>query len=126
METSHETGTHTVLVQVITGGCCGPTTSPFDDRVEAVVRQAVAEAGVPADLRCLSMSEAFYGAVPPAIIERFSGEVRSGGKNPLPVVLINGEVASSGVLPELEQLKSQLVHAAAHAANNPKERTGEE
>lgn len=126
METSHDTETRAVLVQVITGGCCGPSTSPFDDRVKAIVRQAVAEAGVPTDLRYLSMSEAFYGAVPPAIIERFSSEVRSDGKNPLPVVLLDGQVASSGVLPDPEQLRAQVVNASTQVRDDSKEGTGEE
>jgi len=113
VETDRETGTRTVVVQLIVGGCCGPTTSPFDDRVEAVVRQAVAEAGVPADLRCLSINEAYYGAVPPAVIERLAAESRGSGANPLPVVLVNGEVASSGVLPDIEELKTTLRNASS-------------
>lgn len=113
MGTNHQTGTRTVVVQLITGGCCGPTTSPFDDRVEAVVRQALAETDVPADLRCLSVSEAYYGAVPPAVIERLAAESRGTGTNPLPVVLVDGVVASSGVLPDVEELKRTLRLAAS-------------
>lgn len=126
METSSETGTRTVVVQVVIGGCCGPTTSPFDDRVEAVVRQAVTESGVQADLRRLSISEAYYGAVPPAVVERLAAESRQSGASPLPVVLMNGAIVTSGVLPDIEELRTALRRAATTATTVPKGAAREE
>jgi hypothetical protein len=109
-----------VGVVIITGSCCIPGMRPFDEQARRVVEQAIAQAGVPAQLKELPASNALLGGVPKQVLAGLMARFNEGGQIGLPAVLVNGEVVSYGV-PRIETVTAALlaVGQATTAANTP-------
>jgi len=95
-------------VLIITGSCCIPGFAPFDEQARQAVKQAIAETGTDAQVREISASSAIYGAVPRSLIAQWFQSANS-GQMPLPAVLVNGNVASTGIPANIEAIKSALL-----------------
>lgn len=97
-----------LTVTIITGSCCIPGMAPFDEQARQVVAQAIADAGVVAQVKEISASSAMYGAIPRSLIAQWFQSANS-GQMPLPAVLVNGNVASTGIPVNIESIKTALL-----------------
>ncbi len=104
-----------VGVVIITGSCCIPGMRPFDDQAHRVVRQAIAESGVSAQVKELPASSALFGGAPKTVMAELVRMLNEGGRIGLPVVLVNGTVISYGV-PTVEAITGGLMEAAGRVA----------
>lgn len=104
-----------VGVVIITGSCCIPGMRPFDEQAHGVVRQAIAESGVSAQVKELPASSALFGAAPKTVVAELVRMLNEGGRIGLPAVLVNGTVVSYGV-PAVEAVTAALMEAAGRVA----------
>ncbi len=104
-----------VGVVIITGSCCIPGMRPFDEQAHRVVKQAIAESGVPAQVKELPASSALFGGAPKTVVAELVQMLNEGGRIGLPAVLINGTVISYGV-PTVEAITAALAEAAGRVA----------
>lgn len=102
-------------VVIITGSCCIPGMRPFDEEAHRVVRQAIAESGVTAQVKELPASSAMFGAAPKTVVAELVRMLNQGGRIGLPAVLVNGTVVSYGV-PAVEAVTAALMEAAGRVA----------
>ena len=96
------------IVMIITGSCCIPGFAPFDEQARQAVAQAIADSGVVVQVKEVSASSAMYGAVPRSLIAQWFQSANS-GQMPLPAVLVNGNIASTGIPVNNEAIKSALL-----------------
>ena len=96
------------VVMIITGSCCIPGFAPLDEQARQAVKQAIAETGTDVQVREIPASSAMYGAVPRSLIAQWFQSANS-GQMPLPAVLVNGNVASTGIPANIEAIKSALL-----------------
>ena len=104
-----------VGVVIITGSCCIHGMRPFDEQARRVVEQAIAQAGVPVQLKELPASNALFGGVPKQLLAELLRMNNEGGRIGLPTVLVNGEVISYGV-PSVETVTAALLQVTGRAA----------
>ncbi len=95
---------------IISGSCCIPGMAPFDEQAKNVVEQALSETNIKAQIKVISASTAYFGAVPKEIMAKIIAEFNQSGRMPVPAVLINGEIISYGV-PKVEDIKTALLQA---------------
>ena len=96
------------VVMIITGSCCIPGFAPLDEQARQAVKQAIAETGTDVQVREIPASSAMYGAVPRSLIAQWFQSANS-GQMPLPAVLVNGNVASTGIPANIEAIKTALL-----------------
>ena len=96
------------VVMIITGSCCIPGFATFDEQARQAVAQAIAETGAAAQVKEISASSAMYGAVPRSLIAQWFQSANS-GQMPLPAVLVNGNIASTGIPVNNEAIKSAML-----------------
>jgi hypothetical protein len=105
-------------IVMINGSCCMPSLTPIEHQVRHIIDKVIAETGVSAQVGIMSLTQAAQGGVTKEILNDGMIRLQQGGLPPLPVVLVNGKVASYGV-PDPEVIRSVLLQASA--ANNTKE-----
>ncbi len=93
---------------IISGSCCIPGMSPFDELARHVVEQAISETDVKVQVKVIPASTAFFGSVPKEVMAKIITEFNQSGRMPLPAVLINGKIVSYGV-PQVEDIKKALL-----------------
>lgn len=107
-------------VLIITGSCCIPGFATFDEQARQAVAQAITETGVDAQVKEMPASSAMYGAVPPGLIAKWFQNANS-GQMPLPAVLVNGNVASTGIPANIESIKTALLPSVEAQTTQEKE-----
>ncbi len=103
LETSSE-----VLVLLISGTCCYPGLAAVDAQAEQVIRQALAETGIPGRVHTLLASSALQGGIPVDILEQLQNALKPLNLMRLPAVFINRKLFGFGV-PELDAVKTTLL-----------------
>lgn len=93
---------------IISGSCCIPGMSAFDEQARIAVEKAVSETDIKAQVRIIPATSAFFGSVPREVITKIMTEFNQSGRMPLPAVLINGRIISYGV-PRIEDVKTALL-----------------
>ncbi len=104
-----------VGIVIISAACCMPRMAPLDEQARRIVKQAISETGVIAQVKIMQATTTFFGGVPKQIMVELINMSQS-GQLPVPAILINGKPISYG-MPELENIKSALL---AVANTNPK------
>ena len=99
-----------VGIVIITGSCCIPGMAPLEERARQVVEQAISKTGVAAEVKTMPATTAYMGGAPKEVIVQLIGKYNQSGQIGLPVILINGKVASFGV-PEVGQIETALLQA---------------
>ncbi len=100
-----------VQVSIITFSCCNPGVAPLEEQAHRIVKKAIAESGVLAQLDLIPAKTAYYsGAVRRALAKLGADDLQ--GQMKVPPILIDGEVAFYGV-PGIDDVKSALRQAAA-------------
>ena len=107
-------------VLIITGSCCIPGFAPFDEQARQAVAQAITETGVDAQVKEMPASSAMYGAVPRSLVAKWFQSANS-GQMPLPAVLVNGNVASTGIPANIESIKTALLPSVEAQTTQEKE-----
>ena len=97
-----------MIVVILSGACCQPSMTAFDEQAKRVIEQAIKETGVEAGIKLIPITTAIFGGAVPKhvmtnIMNKFSRDETVG----VPAILINGEVISYGV-PRLEDMKVAL------------------
>jgi hypothetical protein len=87
---------------MISGACCIPTMSDFDEEARKIIDEAISMTGVQAKISMITASAAFASGAYHEIIKKGIGI------SDAPVILIDGEVISYGV-PQIEDVKNALV-----------------
>lgn len=95
-------------IVIITGSCCMPGMAALDEEAGRLVNQASSETDVPVRIKLLPVSKAMFGGVPKDVYGKLMGEYNSTGRIGLPAVLIDGKLATYGVV-DYESIKSQLL-----------------
>jgi hypothetical protein len=97
-----------VGIIIISGSCCIPGMTPFDEQAKRAVEQAVSETDAKVQVKVVPVSTAYFGAVPKEVMTKIITEFNQSGRMPLPAVLINGRIVSYGV-PKIEDVKKALL-----------------
>ncbi len=103
-----------VGVVIISGACCIPGMKPFDEQARLIVERAIAETGVPAQLKMMPATTAYFGGAPKEVMAQLMALSQSGQLG-VPAVLVNGKAVSYGV-PQPEEVKAALLAAAQAGA----------
>ncbi len=96
-----------VIVLLVSGSCCVPGMAVIDQQAQQVIRQAIDDIGIAAQVRTLPVSSALQGGIPAEILKEIEVLNQPSNLLRLPALFINGKLISFGV-PNLEQVKSAL------------------
>ena len=99
-----------VLVLLVSGACCVPQMAIPDQQAEKIIQQALAETGITAQVRKLTISSALRGGIPAEVLNALGVKVDPSNLMRLPGILINNKLVSFGV-PKLETIKNALISA---------------
>jgi hypothetical protein len=97
-----------VVVLLVSGSCCVPQMTVLDQQAQQIIRQALEETGITAQVRTLLISSALQGGIPAEILKQLEVSIQPANLMRLPALFINGKLISLG-LPELNQVKSALL-----------------
>ena len=97
-----------VVILLISGSCCVPQLTVVDQQAQQVIRQALEETGIAAQVRTLLISSVLQGGIPAEILKQLQVSLQPANLMCLPALFINGKLISLGV-PELNQVKSALL-----------------
>ncbi len=97
-------------VLIVNGSCCMPQMVPLEAQARQIVEKVIAEERADVEIRTMTMSEAYYGGLPRSMVASLMDQFRQTGDIGLPAVLVNGEVATTGV-PDPERLRAALRNA---------------
>lgn len=96
-----------VIILLVSGSCCMPGMAVIDQQAQQVIRQALDDTGIAAQVRILPISSALQGGIPLEILKEMGGSSTSTNLMRLPALFVNGQLVSFGV-PDLDQTKSAL------------------
>ncbi len=102
----------TVGVVVITGSCCIPGLAPIEQKARQILDQIIAETGVSARVKTMSVIQAMSGGIPKEILNEGMALFQQEDRPPLPAILINGKPVSRG-FPDPAAIRSALLQASA-------------
>ncbi len=97
-----------VIILLVSGTCCVPQLTVLDQQAQQIIRQALEETGITAQVRTLPVSSALQGGIPTEILKQLEVSIQPANLMRLPALFINGKLISLGV-PELNQVKSALL-----------------
>lgn len=99
-------------VVIVTGNCCIPGFTVFDEAARQAVAQSVAESGQEVPVHELAATAAMMGAVPREVVAQLTQEFNRTGQLPLPLVLVDGEVVTCGIPVDAGKITAALQKAA--------------
>ncbi len=94
-------------VLIVNGSCCMPQMAPIEAQVRKIVEKVIAEEGADVSIRTMTMSEAYYGGLPRAMVASLMDKFKETGDMGLPAILVNGTVATTGI-PDPARLRAAL------------------
>lgn len=97
-------------ILIVNGSCCMPQMAPLEEQVLRMVEQVIAEEHLDAVVQTMSMSQAYFGGIPRAILVPEMEKSARTGEMGLPVVMVDGKVATRG-LPDPATLRAALLGA---------------
>ena len=95
------------IILIVSGTCCVPQMAVFDQQTEQIIRQALEETGIKAQVRTLTISSALRGGIPSEILKATGVAIDASNIMRLPAVFINNRLISFGV-PKLDVIKNAL------------------
>ncbi len=96
-------------ILLVSGTCCVPQLTIFDQQAQKIIQQALDETGITAQTRTVGISSVLQGGIPAEILKQLEASIQPANMmSSLPALLINGKLVSLGV-PELNQVKSALL-----------------
>lgn len=107
-------GSAQVGIVIISGACCIPGMKPFDDQARLIVEKAISDTGVPAQVKMMPATTAYFGGASKEVTAKLV-ELSQSGQLGVPAILVNGKVVSYGV-PQFDDMKAALLEAAQSSA----------
>jgi hypothetical protein len=95
-----------IKVVIVSGACCSPNMTAFDEQVRKAINNAIAETEIHAEVSLIPVSTLFHG--PNSKIASKLMESYNKGLASLPAILINEEVIFFGV-PTMVEIKQALL-----------------
>ena len=95
-----------IKVVIISGACCSPNMTAFDEQIHKAINKAIAETEIQAEVSVIPVSTLFRG--PNSKIASKLMESYNKGLASLPAILINEEVVFFGV-PTMLEIKQALL-----------------
>jgi hypothetical protein len=108
MEQNHSPNSQAeIIILLVSATCCVPQLAIRDHQADQIIRQALEEMGLTAQVRKLSVSSALSGGIPMHIIKSTGLAIDPSNIMRLPAIFINNRFISFGV-PSLDVIKSAL------------------
>lgn len=93
-------------IVILSGACCNPSLKSLDIKTEAVFNEAAKTKGIEITMKTVSIASAAIGGLG-GFGEKVGAQIRESmrekGMSALPIIFVDGNLVSSGVVPNLEE-----------------------
>jgi len=104
-------------IVILSASCCNPLAIPGDEKLKKNVTEALSNLGIDAEIHLLTITsaQASMGSLPAQFKElgnKLMGLFQSRGIGAFPALIINGELALYGGVPEVQLIQEKLADSA--------------